>query len=64
MIYPDLPKTSLSAELKDCSHKYKLSNLLLLFLDFYISEAQFCELVNNNFVNCNLSETIKDLRHS
>ena len=63
MIYPDLPNDSLPSSLKTVAKKRKISNLLLLFLDFYISEAQFCELVNNNFVNCNLSETIKDLRH-
>jgi len=63
MIYNDLPKTSLSAELKDSSHKYKLSNLLLLFLDFHTSEDQFATLKENKFKNCNLIETINDLNH-
>ncbi|WDE99429.1 hypothetical protein PQO03_16450 [Lentisphaera profundi] len=63
MIYPDLPNESLPAALKAIAQKRKISNLLLLFLDFYISEEQFCEVRNNDFANCNLPETISDLRH-
>ena len=63
-MYPDRPKLdSLPEYISTCAQKRKISNLLLLFLDFYISEEKFNELRKNNFLNCNLPQTVEDLNH-
>ncbi|WP_162026336.1 TIM barrel protein [Lentisphaera araneosa] len=63
LMYPDLPDLNqLPNELKQVAQRRKISNLLLNFLDFYISEEAFCELHKNDFEHCNLPETIQDLK--
>lgn len=59
MTYPDLPEiNSLSTEQKAIAEKFKVTNLLLAFLDFFIAEEDFQNL---NPSTSNLVETISDL---
>ena len=59
MSYPDLPEIdSLTSEQKAVAEKFKVTNLLLAFLDFFISEQDFQNL---NPATSNLAETVSDL---
>ncbi|MCM8539536.1 MAG: sugar phosphate isomerase/epimerase [Lentisphaeraceae bacterium] len=59
MNYPDLPDIdSLSTEQKATAQNFKVTNLLLAFLDFFISEENFQNL---NPATSNLVETVSDL---
>ena len=60
LTYPDLPAINdISEDAKSTAAKFKLTNLLLAFLDFFISEDDFQNL---NPSTSNLAETISDLK--
>ena len=60
LTYPDLPALNdISENSKATAEKFKLTNLLLAFLDFFISEEDF---QNINPATCNLEETVADLK--
>jgi hypothetical protein len=62
-MYPELPELAIVPSfVAKTAEKRKITNLLLNFLDFYISEEDFCELRKNDFIHCNLPETIQDLK--
>jgi sugar phosphate isomerase/epimerase len=63
-MYPELPVLNdLPDYVGAVANKRKISNLLLHFLDFYVSEETFCELRESDFKFCNLPETVADLQH-
>ena len=58
--YPDMPAINdIPADTKAIAEKFKLTNLLLAFLDFFISEENFQNL---NPATCNLQETVTSLQ--
>ena len=61
--YPDLPQiSSIPDSVKESAQKLKLTNLLLLFLDFHITEEAYNDYKATNFKMSNLPETIADLK--
>jgi sugar phosphate isomerase/epimerase len=61
--YPDFPDVSgLPSYVKETASNRKLSNLLLSFLDFHITEEAYQDYVNSDFKMANLPETIADLK--
>ena len=61
--YPDMPKIdSLPDYVKEISKKSKLTNLLLSFLDFHITEEAYSDYKATNFKMANLLETVADLK--
>lgn len=61
--YPDQPALAdIPAYVKETASKAKLTNLLLSFLDFHITEEAFSDYKATNFKMANLNETIADLK--
>ena len=62
IFYNDLPPLKdIPQSVKDISNDRKISNLLLSFIDFHITEDQFQVHRKNDFRNINLLETVQDL---
>lgn len=62
--YPDLPVLEdLPAFVKEVAAEKRVTNLLLSFLDFHVTDEAFAETESNWFKKVNLLETIKDLFH-
>ena len=61
--FPSLPKTdNIPAEFKAIAKQRKVTNLLLSFLDFHISEENYTQLKASGFKSSNLLETVADLK--
>ena len=61
--FPDQPAIdSIPAELKAIAKEKKVTNLLLSFLDFHITEADFAALKDAGFKSSNVLETVSDLK--
>ncbi len=61
--YPDLPSiSSMPKFVKETASTLKITNLLLSFLDFHITEEAFNVYKKTNFKMTNLSGTIADLK--
>lgn len=62
LTYPDLPVLAdLPDSVKKIAKEKRVTNLLLSFLDFHITDEAFTELESNWFKKVNLLETIHDL---
>ena len=62
--YPGLPKLGdLPDYVSEMGKKRKVTNLLLMFLDFHITNEAYAELKKNGFKQSNLPATIADLKH-
>lgn len=62
--YPDLPALdSIPGHVAEVGKARKVTNLLLMFLDFYISNEAYAELKAGGFQLSNLPATIADLKH-
>jgi hypothetical protein len=59
--YPDLDK--LPSYCAEMGKKRHITNLMLLFLDFQISDSEFNRLKDGNFERTNIIEMVNDLKH-
>lgn len=62
--YKDLPALSdIPSGTKEVSHQRKVTNLLLSFVDFHITEENFQAAKAEQFKGLNLLQTVQDLQH-
>lgn len=62
--YPDLPDVdSLPAHVSEVGKQRKVTNLMLMFLDFHISNDAYTKLKEGGFKQSNLPAMIADLKH-